>query len=64
MAVRSKMAGKDTEAYIQNIVDANPQQRLLTPADIAGTILHLLSPATSGVTGQSWNVCGGMAMGS
>jgi len=64
MSVRSKMAGKDTEEYIQSIVDANPQQRLLSPGDIAGTILHLLSPSTSGVTGQSWNVCGGMAMGS
>lgn len=64
MSIRSKMAGKDTEAYIQQIVESNPQQKLLTPADIAGTIMHLLSPATAGVTGQSWNVCGGVAMGS
>lgn len=64
MSVRSKMAGKDTEEYIQGIVESNPQQRLLTPEDIAGTIMHLLSPATAGVTGQSWNICGGVAMGS
>ena len=63
MSVRGKMAGKDTEDYIQSVVEANPQQRLLTPADVAGTILHLLSPTTAGVTGQSWNVCGGVAMG-
>lgn len=64
MSVRGKMAGKDTEEYIQGIVDANPQGRLLQPEDVADTILHLLSPASKGITGQSWNVCGGVAMGS
>ena len=64
MSVRGKMAGKDTEEYIQGIVDANPQGRLLQPEDVADTIMHLLSPASKGITGQSWNVCGGVAMGS
>jgi len=63
MEIRGKMVGKDTEAYIEGVAESNPQRRLLQPREIASTIVHLLGSDARGVTGQSWNVCGGVAMG-
>ncbi|MEM6993413.1 MAG: SDR family oxidoreductase [Myxococcota bacterium] len=63
MEIRGKMVGQDTEAYIEGVAESNPQKRLLQPREIAATVVHLLSEDARGVTGQSWNVCGGVAMG-
>ncbi len=63
MEIRGKMVGQDTEDYIEGVADSNPQKRLLQPREIAATVVHLLSADARGVTGQSWNVCGGVAMG-
>lgn len=63
MAVRGKMAGRDTEDMVDEITAGNPIGRILQPEEVAGTIVHLLSPTSSAITGQSWNVCGGVALG-
>lgn len=63
MTIRGKMVGQDPETYIASIVEGNPQKRLLQPGEVAATIVHLLGREAGGVTGQSWNVCGGVAMG-
>ena len=63
MEIRGKMVGKDAEEYIEGVAAQNPQGRLLQPHEVAATIVHLLSPDARGITGQSWNVCGGVAMG-
>lgn len=63
MTIRGKMVGQDAETFIASVAESNPQRRLLQPGEIAATIVHLLGPEAGGVTGQSWNVCGGVAMG-
>ncbi|MBV1861267.1 MAG: SDR family oxidoreductase [Nannocystaceae bacterium] len=63
MAVRGKMAGKDADSVIGEIAEGNPMGRILEPKEVATTIRHLLSPNSGSVTGQSWNVCGGVALG-
>lgn len=63
MGIRGKMIGQDAETFIASVAEANPQRRLLQPGEVAATIVHLLGAEAAGVTGQSWNVCGGVAMG-
>ncbi len=63
MATRGKLTGKDPDAVIEGIAAKNPLGRILEPEEVADTIVHLLSPTAGAVTGQSWNVCGGVAMG-
>lgn len=63
MTIRGKMVGQDAETFIASVAESNPQRRLLQPGEIAATIVHLLGPDSAGITGQSLNVCGGVAMG-
>ncbi len=63
MTTRGKMAGKDADEMIEGIAASNPMQRILQPDEVARTIVHLLAPDAGAITGQSWNVCGGVAMG-
>ena len=63
MEIRGKMVGQDTESYIEGVAQSNPQKRLLQPREIAATIVHLLGADARGITGQSLNVCGGVALG-
>lgn len=64
MEIRGKMVGQDAESFIEGVAESNPQQRLMKPDEVARTIVHLLDPGSRGITGQSWNVCGGVALGS
>ncbi len=64
MEIRGKMVGQDAETFIEGVAESNPQQRLMKPHEVAATIVHLLRPESRGITGQSWNVCGGVALGS
>lgn len=63
MAVRGKMAGRSTDAMIEEITAANPLGRMLQPEEVAGSIVHFLAPTSGAITGQSLNVCGGVALG-
>ena len=62
MTERGKMFGKTAEEYIAHIRDESPQKRLITVREVVDTTLFLASPAASGITGQTLNVCGGVVM--
>ena len=40
-----------------------PIGRILEPAEIGGMVVYLASDAASGVTAQSFSICGGQVMG-
>ena len=63
MAARGKISGLDTETMIDEVTAGNPLGRVLQPQEVAESVVHLLSPSAGAVTGQSWNVCGGVALG-
>ena len=48
------------EQYEENMKSINGYNRLLTPEEIANTVMFLMSDESSGITGQIINVCGVM----
>jgi NAD(P)-dependent dehydrogenase (short-subunit alcohol dehydrogenase family) len=62
MAGRAKMFGKTAEAYLAEIVEHSPQQRLITAREVGAVALLLMSHEGRGITGQALNVCGGSVM--
>lgn len=51
--------GRSREDALAHLVKANPQGRLVTPREIADTVLWLARPGASAVTGQAIAVAGG-----
>jgi NAD(P)-dependent dehydrogenase (short-subunit alcohol dehydrogenase family) len=62
MTARARLFGKSTDEYIAKIVANNPQQRLITAAEVAGLALFLSLPEARGINGQALNQCGGVVM--
>lgn len=62
MTGRAKMFGKTAEAYLSEIVQNSPQQRLITAREVGAVALLLMSHEGRGITGQALNVCGGTVM--
>ena len=62
MAARGAIFGKSVsvDEYIAKIVANNPQQRLITAAEVAGLALFLSLPQARGINGQALNLCGGV----
>jgi 3-oxoacyl-[acyl-carrier protein] reductase len=60
MTARGSLFGESTEEYIAKIVATNPQQRLITAAEVAGLALFLSLPEARGINGQALNQCGGV----
>ena len=54
-------AGVDREVY-RSVAASTPMKRWGTPADVAGAVVFLASPAASFVTGETINVGGGVVM--
>lgn len=54
--------GKSPEAARQALAAFNPQQRLITPEEVAAVAVLLASEAARGITGQAINVDGGEVM--
>ena len=54
-------AGVDRDIY-QSVAASTPMKRWGTPADVAGAVVFLASPAASFVTGETINVGGGVVM--
>jgi NAD(P)-dependent dehydrogenase (short-subunit alcohol dehydrogenase family) len=54
--------GKDAAAARAALARHNPQGRLVTPEEVANTVLWLASPAAQAVTGQAIAVAGGEIM--
>ncbi len=62
MGARGKMFGKKGEDYMEEIAARSPQGRLITPGEVAGLALFLVSPEARGITGQAINLSGGAVM--
>lgn len=56
---RTKIAENDARKLLENI---SPQQRLITPEEVAHVALMLVSENARGITGQAINVDGGTVM--
>lgn len=54
-------AGIDRDAYLA-VVESTPLKRWGSPADVAGAVVFLASPAASFLTGETINVGGGVVM--
>lgn len=54
--------GRDTQGVLAHFAKANPQGRLITPAQVADAVLFLCRPAASAMTGQALPVAGGEVM--
>lgn len=54
-----KKTGRSREQAVAELAKHNPQGRLVTPAEVADTVLWLCGPGASAVTGQAIAVAGG-----
>jgi NAD(P)-dependent dehydrogenase (short-subunit alcohol dehydrogenase family) len=54
--------GRDAEQARAEFAGANPQQRIVQPADVADAVLWLCRDAAMAVTGQAISVSGGEVM--
>jgi NAD(P)-dependent dehydrogenase (short-subunit alcohol dehydrogenase family) len=55
----SSRTGRSEREALDTILATNPQRRLITPQEIAHTVLWLCRPGTESVTGQSIIIAGG-----
>ncbi|MEM7043888.1 MAG: glucose 1-dehydrogenase [Pseudomonadota bacterium] len=64
MGARAKMFGMESaDAYLDKLESEVPRQQLATPEEVASAVAYLASPAAAAITGQTLNVCGGLALG-
>jgi 3-hydroxybutyrate dehydrogenase len=54
-----KKTGRDRLAAIAELTKHNPQGRLVTPVEVAGTVLWLCGEGAGAITGQAIAVAGG-----
>jgi 3-oxoacyl-[acyl-carrier protein] reductase len=54
-------SGIDREVY-RTVAESTPLKRWGTPADVAGAVIYLASPAAAFLTGETINVGGGVVM--
>ena len=51
--------GKTREEALTELTKDNPQNRLITPEEVAAAVLNLCKPESRGITGQSILINGG-----
>jgi NAD(P)-dependent dehydrogenase (short-subunit alcohol dehydrogenase family) len=59
MTTRTKMSEAEARSYLAHL---SPQNRLISPAEVAHAALFLVDEGARGITGQALNVDGGMVM--
>ncbi len=59
LAQMTKMSGVSEDELIEKILTSNLQQRILDADEVASMALYLASDDAGGITGQSFNICGG-----
>jgi NAD(P)-dependent dehydrogenase (short-subunit alcohol dehydrogenase family) len=59
LTFRAKSRGQTFDELAEGILAKTPLGRFGRPEDIAQTVVFLASPASSYITGQAINVCGG-----
>lgn len=57
-----RKTGRTEEQALAEFTKSNPQGRLVSPAEVANTVLWLASPGTGAITGQAIAVAGGEVM--
>ncbi len=60
LAVRAQQEGVSLEAMERRRADVIPLKRANDPEDIAAMVVFLASPGARNITGQSFNVDGGL----
>jgi 3-hydroxybutyrate dehydrogenase len=60
IVARTGMSEEDARA---NLASTSPQQRLVTPEEVARVVLFLAQEGSGGITGQAINIDGGSVMG-
>ena len=55
----AQQTGRSEELCRRMLQGANPQKRLLHPAEVAGAVRFLVSDTAAGINGQAINLCGG-----
>lgn len=63
MGARAKMFGMTADAYLDKLEGEVPRQQLATVEEVASAVVYLAGPAAAAITGQTLNVCGGLARG-
>jgi NAD(P)-dependent dehydrogenase (short-subunit alcohol dehydrogenase family) len=58
----AEAAGVSFEEFRDQAIGAVPIKRIIQPDEVAGLVGFLASTAASGVTGQTYNICGGQTM--
>ena len=59
VAAITARTGKAAETAVAELVRGNPQGRLIAPAEVAASVVHLCDPATGALNGQSIIINGG-----
>ena len=54
--------GQTFEQFRAAALGAVPIKRIIQPAEVAGLVAFLASPAAAAITGQTYNICGGQTM--
>ncbi len=62
MRETAEAMGISKEEFRRQAIAAVPIQRMLDPKEIADLVVYLASDASSGMTGQAINLCGGQVM--
>jgi NAD(P)-dependent dehydrogenase (short-subunit alcohol dehydrogenase family) len=60
MRTRAEKEGRTVEEVEQSLVEQVPIKRANEPADIADMIVFLASPGARNISGQAFNVDGGL----
>jgi len=58
----SAKTGRSPEQALYEFTKVNPQNRLITPQEVAHTVMWLCSPGSDAITGQAISVSGGEVM--
>ena len=59
---RAKVLGVSRDEVEKMFVDQFALRRTVKPEEVASAVVYLASDDSSGMTGQAFNVCGGMHM--
>ena len=54
--------GRSREEALKSLTGTNPQGRLIQPAEVAATVMHLVSREAGSITGQAISISGGEVM--
>ena len=60
--VISEKTGRTADQALQTFTKTNPQQRLITPTEVANTVLWLCDEHSQSITGQALSLSGGEVM--